>query len=134
MPSSWLPLEALSYCLTHTECRLIILDPERADQLEPIATKLSAGAGTMAFVVLESHEGKGQWRGMQTWVSVVDNYNGETAHILEQGPNILPEDNATIIFTSGMLSQLRGLYILKTRARYDRITQGSAEHPTYVSD
>lgn len=77
------------------------MDPERADLMEPIVSRLADEIGTTGFLVLESHEGKGAWRGMENWAHVYESYRGETRRVLEQDPRILPEDNATIIFTSG---------------------------------
>jgi hypothetical protein len=66
-----------------------------------MATKKLIDAGVIAFLVMECHEGKGEWNGMQSWNSAVGNFKGADDKIIAQGPAILPEDNATIIFTSG---------------------------------
>lgn len=98
---SWLPAEALHYCLVHTQCKLIILDPDRADLLEPNATRLVEEARAKDCLVIESHEGKGHWIGMKTWSDVLDRHTTDIREILNNDPGILPEDNATVIFTSG---------------------------------
>jgi len=100
---SWLPVPALEYCITHTKSKLIILDPERADRLENIADKIKAGAGSTGILVLNPQEGKGKWTGMESWNAVLDAYKGNTTAIITgMGEvEIEPEDNATIMFTSG---------------------------------
>ena len=99
----WSPQKTLRHCLVNTECKLIIVDPERADVLEPIAKKLAKEAGAAGILVLESHEGKGNWTGMKTWESAMKGYKGDHRKILKMDPGVTPEDNSTIIFTSGML-------------------------------
>jgi len=97
---SWLPMDVLYHCLTHTQSKLIILDPERADRLGPIASKFAAG--TIGLLVLEAGEGKGKWDHMVTWDDALANYKGNSQNILTNDPEIVPEDNASIVFTSGM--------------------------------
>jgi acyl-CoA synthetase (AMP-forming)/AMP-acid ligase II len=99
--SRWLPTGPLIHCLASTQCKLIALDVERADRLEPEIKKLTAEAGATGVVVLESHEGKGHWRGMQLWETVVKNYKGDPRKVLQNDPKLVPEDNCLIIFTSG---------------------------------
>lgn len=99
--SRWLPLETLKYCLVHTQCKLIILDPERANRIEVATETITSEIGTKGFLVLDAQEGKGKWRNMKKWAEVMDAYKGDTGEILRRNPGILPEDNATIIFTSG---------------------------------
>jgi long-subunit acyl-CoA synthetase (AMP-forming) len=80
---------------------LIIVDPERADLIEPIAANLPAEAGTTGILVLENHEGKGKWKGMRNWNHILNNFSESPQKKGWQDVPILPEDNATIIFTSG---------------------------------
>lgn len=108
---SWLPLNALEHCLTHTQCKLVILDPERANVLENATRKLT-DAGAVAFLVMECHEGKGTWNGMQSWGSAVGHFEGAQDEVIENDPDILPEDNATIIFTSGKSVHIESNYFL----------------------
>lgn len=77
-----------------------MLDPERADRIEPVAADILEDSPSN-FLVLDSHEGKGQWKEMESFGAVVDGYTGETVSILEEECYILPEDNAVIMFTSG---------------------------------
>ncbi|KAG5646575.1 hypothetical protein DXG03_002878 [Asterophora parasitica] len=83
--------------------KLVVLDPERADRLEPVAQKLSAENGVNGILVFESHEGTGEWKGMQSWNSALANYKGDSSEILKSNLQILPEDNATILFTSASI-------------------------------
>lgn len=62
---------------------------------------LKSSTGLKAFVVIEAHEAKGPWPGMETWSSLIDGYKGDVQRMLKHDPQIIPEDNATIIFTSG---------------------------------
>lgn len=101
----WSPLDVLHHCLAHTQCKLIVVDSERANRLEPVAQQLAADAGTTGFLVLEAHEGKGKWNSMQTWEEALKAYKGDPQSILTTDPGIAPEDNASILFTSGVLSR-----------------------------
>lgn len=72
----------------------------QATRLEPEIKKLTKAAGATGVIVLESHEGKGHWKGMQSWDTVVKNFKGDSSKILQNDPKIEHEDDAIIIFTS----------------------------------
>ena len=91
----------MTYCLIRTQCKVIVLDVERADLLELSAKKLAVEAGARGILVIESHEGKGQWKGMKCWKSVMESFSGDHNDVLSYEKTILPDDDATIIFTSG---------------------------------
>lgn len=97
----WLLRPALHQCFVETQSKLIIVDAERADRIESIASRLAREAGTTGILVLESHEGKGKWECMRSWNHVLNNYSGDCRKVLDVDPGILPEDNATVIFSSG---------------------------------
>ncbi len=69
--------------------------------IETIAAELRLASGTSGYIVLEEHEGKGHWQGMDVWKTVFSGYNGDPGDVLGDDPQILPEDDATITFTSG---------------------------------
>lgn len=98
---SWLPLDPLKHCLSQTTCTLIFVDSERATLLSPAVAEIKSKARTKAFLVLEAHEGKGSWPAMENWTTRFEGYNGNPQQVLAEDPRIVPEDDATILFTSG---------------------------------
>lgn len=99
-----------------------------------MATKKLTDTGAVAFLVMECHEGKGEWGGMQSWDSAVGHFNGADDEITERGPAILPEDNATIIFTSGKPTHLQHAYPYFFFCRYYWSSKRGSEYPTNVPD
>jgi len=94
------------------------MDAQRADGLEGHTEAIQAKIGTRAFMVWEEHEGKGSWRGMGSWSDALRDYRGDNGRVLKTSPNILPEDNACIMFTSGTYV----LDIIASRCTTDRLT------------
>ncbi|KAK7061688.1 2-succinylbenzoate--CoA ligase [Favolaschia claudopus] len=113
LANAWLPNGPLLHCLNLTQCKLIMLDSERADRLEPELQKLAGGP---KVVVLESHEGKGQWKGMQPWQHVLESYNGDPRKVIQDDPKVAPEDDCVIFFTSGTTGLPKG--VLSTQRQF----------------
>lgn len=100
----WLPAPVLIHCINHTRCKLLILDNERADLLGPSTDKL---VHTSGYVVLSDDDNSvPKWTrsNMRTWTDMLNSYAGpDPRKVAEQEILITPEDNATIMFTSGTL-------------------------------
>lgn len=130
--SRWLPLDPLAFCIIHTECKLVILDAERAEKLQPIVDKLYAEhnvTGILVFNSLDRQGGKAQWRRMKGFEEALQNHS-----VVPLQENVLePEDEALIMFTSGIL----GLFppsLQLTGYRYDGPAKGCIEYPTSILD
>ncbi|KAG7440408.1 acetyl-CoA synthetase-like protein [Guyanagaster necrorhizus] len=95
------PLKLIRHCIMLAKFALIILDTEQADRVELIGAELMLASGVSGYLVLEDHEGQGHWEGMDVWSAVFSGYNEDPGAILNDDPQILPEDDATITFTSG---------------------------------
>ncbi|KAK1222107.1 hypothetical protein PQX77_015031 [Marasmius sp. AFHP31] len=112
--NAWLPLEPLLHCIKRTDNKVVFVDPERADRLLPAISSLK-GKRRTNFIVLQSHEGRGHWTGMETWSAMLKKHRGDPAKVLEKDPQIVPEDNGMIIFTSGSTGLPKGV-LLSQRA------------------
>jgi long-subunit acyl-CoA synthetase (AMP-forming) len=97
--SSWLPLDHLSHCLAHTECKIALLDPERADLLQPVASQLLQTSIIKSFLVFDLSQPRKRRDFMPSLEEVLENFQDHQPFLPQTLIN--PEDNATIIFTSG---------------------------------
>ena len=79
----------------------MILDPERADILQQTASKLLQNTQINAFLVFDLNENARRWTDMKSFNETFDDYLGDGSNVISSSISIHPEDNATIIFTSG---------------------------------
>ncbi|KAK0222658.1 hypothetical protein EDD85DRAFT_892234 [Armillaria nabsnona] len=96
-----LPLEPLKHCLTLGKCTILILDPDRADMVQLIASELKKTTGISVYLVFNDQATEGRWAGMDTWTRVCSEDREGSEDILNNDPNVLPDDDAAIFFTSG---------------------------------
>ncbi|SJL14023.1 uncharacterized protein ARMOST_17475 [Armillaria ostoyae] len=96
-----LPLAPLKHCLTLAKCTILILDPDRADMVQPIASELKKTTGISVYIVFNDQATGGRWAGMDTWTTVCSKDREASEDILNNDPNVLPDDDAAIFFMSG---------------------------------
>ncbi len=100
----WLPTDSLKYCLVHTQCKLLIVDHERAVKLEPILSSIYTENDLSGALILDCPSHEPLPRGTESYHDVLEHYSGEVQSVLaESYPYIHPEDNAAIMFTSGRI-------------------------------
>ena len=99
---SWLPVDVVKHCLCNTDCKVILLDDERAQSLEPLVDQIKKDAGCVELLVFRG--GERQPKGMKRLVNALKVYGKDGSDVLRSDPGILPEDNATVMFTSGTVS------------------------------
>ena len=84
----------------HTGSKLVLLDGERADRIAFAVGRLR-NEGTSGFLVFDAPGRTSKWEGIDLWENTVQSCVHDPQELLGQEPQIEPEDNATIIFTSG---------------------------------
>lgn len=100
--NAWLPEKELYYCIAHTDSKVAILDPERADILRNRIWDLKREAGATGVLVVRAHESRsGSWDGMELWDKVMGQYKGKDDSAWQKEPKCAPDDDCTIFYTSG---------------------------------
>ncbi|PPQ67300.1 hypothetical protein CVT25_005884 [Psilocybe cyanescens] len=115
--NAWLPHEPLMHCLVNTQCKLVIFDPERADLMQSTIRKIQrTTTESISFLVFDFKEHRKAWEGMKSFSHSLNDYRVETVGVVGTPIVILPEDNATLIFTSGTTGLPKG--VLSTQRQF----------------
>lgn len=93
--NAWLGVVPLTFCLTHAEATVAIVDEERAAVLAPVLPELSAAGCKRVFVV----RAKSVPKGMESFEAAVKPFEGKTKPTTTAG--IHADEPACIFFTSG---------------------------------
>ena len=101
-----LPKEVLKFCILHTHCKAVLLDLTSTNQIIPIMAELTTGL--VYWLIrgeLEAHQRQSGMKSFQEALRGADGFFQSTEI------NILPEDNAMIVFTSGKQLELDDLHL-----------------------
>lgn len=120
----WLPSDPLIHCIAHTGCKVAFFDHERAQRLAPELLKLKS-KGVNAFVVFNAPGDTLKVHGFEFWKNVLNSKGPSPEEMLAKDPHLMPEDNATIIFTSGTYVLILFPYSpgVLTDSRKDRVAE-----------
>ncbi len=69
--------------------------------VQPIASELKQITGISVYIVFNDQATEGRWAGMDNWTTVCSEDRDGSEDILNNDPNVLPDDDAAIFFTSG---------------------------------
>ncbi|KAI9024835.1 hypothetical protein DFJ74DRAFT_705569 [Hyaloraphidium curvatum] len=102
MVNAWLVTDELAYCITLADAKVAIIDPERHERLLPRIPELKRG-GVAEFILARSGSqpggAKAAYEGTVLWEAVMKKHEAGRASLAPV--DIHPDDDATILFTSG---------------------------------
>lgn len=94
--NAWLTEEPLTFCLVNTSAKVAIVDPERHERLQKTLPELK-NAGLVDLVVAKPEKGV-SYNNSSLFDDIITQYS---TYKKMPDVDILPEDDATIFFTSG---------------------------------
>ncbi|KXS18530.1 acetyl-CoA synthetase-like protein [Gonapodya prolifera JEL478] len=105
MVNAWLVTDELAYCITLADVKVAIIDSERYDRLAPRIPDLKRG-GVSEFILARASSSqtgprRGGYPGTVSWESVLGKRSSAKDKTHLAPVEILPDDNCTILFTSG---------------------------------